>query len=354
MISLGCCGVACTLFKDNFNRPDETFTTVDSTNNWSDNGTPKFQIVSHELVCITSGTTANSFAPQLTVRGLPHDAHCALSEWIKFKLPENGKFRLGLAISPPNETSIDFLSAFVEITAGSSDYYAPTCGTLQFMIPDETGEPVPLGDPVQLAGVVAGTWYKARFCLDWNLNLAIATVMDADGTDGQSHHETVPHQVGDLGSNGPLFDIFASLWVDRTITGTYTFDNYKLEALREQPPSDYGYYYYCYSYGDDRCPTCHPHNPFCEDVQINFPTTDCRWEDDEAGGGCWKGSWSGLDSNGEPDNTTGALLVFKIPEGGASITLSIGVNTATLTIDGDGNGTFVVADQSQDVEGPAV
>lgn len=326
------CECCCLVRSDDFDRPDETFGSTDSTGNWSDNGTPKFQIVSNQLVCVTASQSANAFAPALSVRGLTHDERRAISESWDFNLPENGKIRLSLSISPPNESAIDFLSVYLEIAVTTAE---ADCGTMTLMTQDsETGEPTALADPIPVGGLVPGVWGNARLCIDFDLSFATATITLPGGQQA-THAKDIPHVTGTGGSNGPLFNIAAGLWCDRTITGTYTFDNYRLEQIRTHGS---------YAVADPECPVCRKTDAgLCEDHVINLDDDlDCRWTPDEygGGGGCWGGSSSGVDANGQLDDSARVEMQFHIPAAGGTASVNIGASTLSWSIDADGEFTL--------------
>ncbi len=303
---------------------------------------PNYEIVGNQLQITTTGGTANAFSPILSARNLPHDPHYALSDWWDVKLPDDelSRIRIGLGISPPNTSSIDFLEAYLQLEPGAAD--GSTCGNMRFLYEDLSGNPTQIGDTIQLPGFIAGQWYRVRFCLDWNLSMAIGAVVAIGTPDAEvfGHHvKDIPHVTGTGGSNGPLHTIFSTLWVNRQVNGTYEFDNYKLEALRQETS---GYYYY---YADNNCPSCKSSFDICEAVTVEFTdntTDDCRWTPNETGGGCLKAGWSGLDSDGLEDSTVSATLVYHVPEGGGAVTLCLGDFCATVTVDTDGNGTLTL------------
>jgi len=341
------CGCCCQLAKESFNHPDESFQfppTKYGFNAFKGHNSNRWEIKDNVLQIRTGdgndytnvGTVGlnpysyvnyASFGPTLT----PSNLSCKL----KFALPATGKWQLRFSMETGEGTCGRFA---VEIEAVGSCW---AMRLFKFDIDDFTGQEQ-IGDvhDVPLDGLVPDTLYQIRLCIDPQKRMVRAVVIDDTGREQWHHAKNIELQCCPR-------EVFIMWAVDASVDGAYKFDDFDLSEIKVRGGSYGTYdgetYHTCYAYYN-KCPDCLRLNDGkCEEVEGisgSVEVDDCRWHT-ISGGRCYSGSSSGVDSNGEPDNTTMVEMSIHIPPGGTTATtdVSIGGTSLTFAIDGDGNWT---------------
>lgn len=371
MINMGCCGTVnrCFLFGDDFNRPDETINShevvisdchvgfQDSVFHWVIQRSGEWSINSHTLKkdgATASGNYAIWRPSPRTTRNF--------SLTVKVKIigddPDHpsGESGIGILSDLPNVCGGGWAYA-LRFFAASPDSANP-CGYLVFS--DFDGSYI--SDFVPVPNAKGGLWHTIRLCYDSDTKILRGSVKLADEEDygyGVTIGKTYWDHMFDVETD-PTEGGFAAFPYLTCKSGTFYFDDFRAD---DSSTGNYGYGYgYDYGYGSNHCPCCGPCAAEPGPVDFTKPENDgktgndidCRIVSSDhqtsgelvlSSGLTWAGGYSGVDDACKKDETAAVAAGIRATDYGATIDVSIGANTATVTFNSapstpDGSITF--------------
>lgn len=341
----------CVVAEDNFDRDDEEIDAIDSTGNWSVEPDDSWEIDDNFLTSSGAAAGVNT------------------AEWIgdPDALPAHIRIACDIEIGGLDR------SAAIAYGGGGVVYrvYLKTipellapCGVLRL-----TKNGVQVGWDVPVPDLVPGYFHRLTICYnpDWQQVTASVSIKVQHPDPEVELELGATHSAHWRDCEPPTGDEI-KIWLEiPDESGSWIFDDFEISEIKQT-----GSYYYYDGTGD--CPCCPGGGCNAETLTFGAEDMDCRWseesgtwsqadgvvESSDAGARLlWNGSWTGIDSECLPDDTTLVEALFSSSEGGAEAEVFLdweggSYHHARLTLEsapGEADGSLRLFENGAEVDG---